>query len=284
MYYSLNITLESTGERIFTGYFVVNATTHLVTAVYENGNSNNILIPTGTGVPATNPPPPEPPEPDTGFQVYKIGPYGIWNDYTYYDNAYVNGWKQFDFMGLVLSKINYYNSFNNFNIFATTYNSNGHPINNMGTIISQSPGFGEINVLIDINFIGNICFPANTPIRTNQGIIPIDKLDPEIHTIYNKPIVAITKTVTWDKYLVCFEKDALGLNHPTEKTIMSKHHKIYYKGKMIEAYRFKNTKKVKYTGEVLYNILMNDYEKININNLICETLHPKNNVAKLYKL
>jgi len=65
---------------------------------------------------------------------------------------------------------------------------------------------------------------------------------------------------------------------------MSKHHKIYYKGKMIEAYRFKNAKKVKYDGQILYNILMNDYEKININNLICETLHPKNNVAKLYKL
>jgi len=83
MYYSLNITLASTGERIFTGYFIVNATTHLVTAVYENGNSNNILIPTGTGVPAINPPPPEPPLPDVGFQVYKIGPYGPDEYYLY---------------------------------------------------------------------------------------------------------------------------------------------------------------------------------------------------------
>ena len=28
---------------------------------------------------------------------------------------------------------------------------------------------------------------------------------------------------------------------------------------------------------------MEEYDKINVNNLICETLHPKNIIAKLYK-
>ena len=41
--------LESTGEQIFKGIFIVDNISHLVTAVYENGNTENILIPTGTG-------------------------------------------------------------------------------------------------------------------------------------------------------------------------------------------------------------------------------------------
>ena len=56
--------------------------------------------------------------------------------------------------------------------------------------------------------ISNICFPAGTPIATDQGNIPIDKINPDIHTIHNRPIVAITKTITQDTHLVCFEKHA----------------------------------------------------------------------------
>ena len=42
--------------------------------------------------------------------------------------------------------------------------------------------------------------------------------------------------------------------------------------------------KEKYTGEVLYNVLMEEHEKMLVNNIICETLHPENTVAKLYKI
>jgi hypothetical protein len=41
-------------------------------------------------------------------------------------------------------------------------------------------------------------------------------------------------------------------------------------------------KKIQYDGEILYNILMERYDKITINNLICETLHPDNFIARLY--
>ena len=112
------------------------------------------------------------------------------------------------------------------------------------------------------------------------------KINPNIHTIRNKKIVAITKTITLDKYLICFEKDALGENMPSEKTVISKNHQIFYKGKMIKARDFvghvENVNKIKYTGEVLYNVLMDDYEKMIVNNLIVETLHPTNIIAKLY--
>jgi len=133
--------------------------------------------------------------------------------------------------------------------------------------------------------ISNICFPAKTPIVTNQGIIHIDKINPEIHTIRNKKIVAITKTVSQDKYLICFEKDALGTNMPSQKTLITKNHEILYNGKMTKAkdflQNFKNVRKVKYTGEVLYNVLMETHNKMVVNNLICETLHPENTIAKI---
>lgn len=132
----------------------------------------------------------------------------------------------------------------------------------------------------------NICFIASTPILTDQGVFPISKINPNKHTIKNKPIIDVTKTITRDDYLICFEKNSLDIHYPMEKTIMSKHHKVVYKGKMIEAYKFvghfQNVYKVKYNGEVLYNILMEDHSKILANNLLCETLHPDNIIAKLY--
>ena len=47
---------------------------------------------------------------------------------------------------------------------------------------------------------------------------------------------------------------------------------------------FENVKKTKYNGEVLYNVLLEEHDKMLVNNLICETLHPDNILAKLYNL
>jgi hypothetical protein len=131
----------------------------------------------------------------------------------------------------------------------------------------------------------NICFPAGTPISTDSGDIVIEELNPELHTINNKKIKLITKTcASLDEFLVCFEKNSLYPNYPKEKTIMSSAHKILYKNQMIEAYKFLGKNKVTkiiYTGETLYNILMEKYDRISVNNLICETLC-NNNITKMY--
>jgi len=136
--------------------------------------------------------------------------------------------------------------------------------------------------------ISNICFPAGTPIVTNQGNISIEQLNPSIHTIRNKSIIGITQTITHDKYLVCFEKDSIGINIPSQKTIISKNHKIFFNKKMMQAKEFiglfENVYKIKYNGEILYNVLMEDYDKMVVNNLVCETLHPDNDVAKIQKV
>ena len=141
--------------------------------------------------------------------------------------------------------------------------------------------------IIDHVLVSNICFPAGTLIATNQGTVPIEKINPEIHTIRNKPILGITRTVTQDKSVVCFEKDSLGSNIPSQQTVMTKKHGILYKGKMRKAEGFVGNDKitkVAYNGEILYNVLMEEHDKMVVNNIICETLHPENDIAKLYKL
>jgi surface protein len=132
----------------------------------------------------------------------------------------------------------------------------------------------------------NVCFPAKTPIMTNQGPINIEDINPKIHTIRNKKIVAITKTVAHDKKLVRIAKHALGHLYPEKTTLISQNHKVFYQGKMIKAKHLVddcNVNLVPYNGQVLYNVLLEEHEKMQVNNLIVETLHPEHKVAKLYR-
>lgn len=146
-------------------------------------------------------------------------------------------------------------------------------------------------VMNDLDIISSpitqpICFLAGTPINTDQGIIAIEKIDTDIHTIRSKKIVAVTKTVTAQKYIVFIEKHSFAMNMPSKNTSISMNHKVLYKGKMerardlvgkVDGIVFK-----KYNGEVLYNILMEEHSKMIVNNMIVETLDPTNIVAKLY--
>jgi alpha-tubulin suppressor-like RCC1 family protein len=168
------------------------------------------------------------------------------------------------------------------------------------TPIPNSYGYKSVTVTNDINTsnpvllqyitepISNICFPAGTPINTDQGIIPIEQINPNICTIRGNKIETITKTVTLDKYLVCIEKDAFSKNIPSQKTIISKNHSLLYNGKMVKAKELLDLNnegiyKVKYNGSLLYNVLLKDkHDKMIVNDLICETLDPKNGIAKFY--
>jgi hypothetical protein len=131
-----------------------------------------------------------------------------------------------------------------------------------------------------------ICFPAGTPVNTDQGIIEINKINPKIHTIRNKKIQAVSKTVTFEKYIVCIEKDALGLNIPSQKTIISGGHKVFYKKCMVSAKSLVGiVDKVyfkTYKNEPLYNILLETHDKMIVNNLIVETLDPESFMGKFY--
>jgi hypothetical protein len=87
------------------------------------------------------------------------------------------------------------------------------------------------NTLILYNIIATslpiypACFLKNTPVNTDQGIIPIN----------NKKIVAISKTITPEDHLIYIKKDTLGDNVPSEDTVISCKHILLYDEKMTKA-------------------------------------------------
>ncbi|MCJ7801992.1 MAG: leucine-rich repeat protein, partial [Candidatus Marinimicrobia bacterium] len=131
-----------------------------------------------------------------------------------------------------------------------------------------------------------ICFPAGTKVTTDQGNIAIEKLNPSVHTIRGKKIVAITKSIPLQKHIVSIEKDALVKNVPSVTTHISKEHQIFYKGEMVRAIDLvgvcQGVTTIPYNGEILYNVLLKKHGKMMVNNLICETLHPENIVARIH--
>jgi hypothetical protein len=254
-WYSISISLGV--DQVFDGYFSVDNATSLVTGFYDKSLPNggfytNVILPTNDA--------------EAYFGANNIYPFDE-DGLNFYSTAIQNN--------LGDTSSNHFNIYDNNNGDLILYQSGGN-ITIYNIVVTQTE-----------NPISNICFPAGTPITTNQGQIPIEKINPKIHTIRNKKIVGITATISLDKYLVCFEKNSLGPNVPSQKTIISKYHCILYKGEMIQAKefigQFENIKKIKYNGEILYNVLMEEHDKMIVNNLICETLHPENGTAKLYK-
>jgi hypothetical protein len=132
----------------------------------------------------------------------------------------------------------------------------------------------------------NICFAKNTPVETDQGIFPIQKIIPGKHSIHGMPIRHITKTRSTDKNLICISKDALGYEIPNKTTILTKEHLVLYNDSMIPAKQLigvDGVEKIAYDGEILYNVLMDTHDVIRVNNMIAETLHPQNKTAKIYR-
>ena len=129
------------------------------------------------------------------------------------------------------------------------------------------------------------CFPAGTMVKTDQGRVEIQKLRTGVHTLNGEP-VALVDTFSMDKAMVCLEKDSIRKNYPSERTLVSRRHKIFYQGKMKAAQRFvgkhKGVSFVPYEGDKLYNVLLPNYGRMNVNGMLCETLHPINPIAKYF--
>ena len=142
--------------------------------------------------------------------------------------------------------------------------------------------------LFDAGYLhSDICFVEGTPVNTDQGAVAIDKLDVSKHTIRGKPIVAVTKTIADEKHLVCIRKDALAKNVPSQDTLTTQNHTFFYNGNMVKAKhlvnKLDNVVLVKYDGCTLYNVLQDNHEKMVVNNLIAETLHPNHCIAQIYR-
>ncbi len=268
-WYSINITVNS--NSVFNGYFSVNNATNVIQQFY---NANAI----GTNI------------------LYN---YGLEN------NKFVNG--NFTSYATTILSIPSLDSTYNATLWGLWTNTKGGPIT-YHLIYSTNPNLvGALNgggnsVPGTINFITApttdpnlstppppvvpICFPAGTPVLTDQGSIAIEKINLTKNTIRGKKIVAITKTTTLEDKIVCIEKDALAPSVPSQKTLISRNHKLFYNKQMVKAKhlvgKVDGVYNKKYNGEILYNVLLETHEKMLVNNLIVETLDPENIVAKLY--
>lgn len=188
-----------------------------------------------------------------------------------------------------------------------TYNSGGYKwsynVDNLGGVTTSDsvgkpmPIYNNSPIAIDIenrsyntpigiyggSLNSNICFVAGTPVDTDQGPIPIEQLDHKTNTINGRPIVAISKITSTDSYLILLKANCLGPNQPSQDTTVSQLHKILYNGKMTAAQNLPNSNKIPYDGQPLYNVLLENYSTMTVNNLTVETLNPRSNIAILYK-
>ena len=134
---------------------------------------------------------------------------------------------------------------------------------------------------------GDICFPAGTPVQTDQGEIAIEKLTSE-NTIDGVNVVAVVHVYNECDYLVKINKHALGPNYPKKTTLVSRNHRVFVdkKGsdKSVPALALYNGKTItvvqREEHETIYNVLLPTYSKMTINGLVVETLHPKSIYAR----
>ena len=131
----------------------------------------------------------------------------------------------------------------------------------------------------------DICFIGDSMVHTDQGIFKIQEILPNIHTINNEKIIAVTRTTHKEDYLVKINKDAISLDVPNKETIMTGKHTILYENKLIPAINFPNKEIIPYmAGEILFNILKEKHGTMIVNNLIVETLNPDSDIGKLYTI
>jgi hypothetical protein len=139
---------------------------------------------------------------------------------------------------------------------------------------------------IDSAPVGFICFPAHTPVTTDQGVIPIKDVIAGKHTIRKRRIKHVTKTLGLDNTIVEIKKGALYPNVPSEDTIITRNHAIMINGKMTKAKDLVGyiggVSEIPYTNYFLYNIVLDTHSYMLVNGMIAETLNPENAIAKLY--
>ena len=132
--------------------------------------------------------------------------------------------------------------------------------------------------------IGNICFLGDTKVKTDQGIIAFNKLS-TMHTISNRRIKKVVKIMNSDNSMIFIHKHALGKNVPNKNTYISRNHGIYIKGIIYRARNLVNGTTIlehKRKREYIYNVLLETYVSMYVNNMECESLNPDDPMVKNY--
>ena len=153
-------------------------------------------------------------------------------------------------------------------------------------------------------FIGNateavdesaICFLKGTPVKTDQGEIPIEQITNK-NTINGLNVVGIVKSLNQEEYMVNVTKNSLGANIPSQDTLITPTHGIYIdntskfaekNGHLIHAKHLINDNTILKidTGKIMvYNVLLKKHAPMVVNNMIVETLHPSHRLAVKFRI
>ena len=136
-------------------------------------------------------------------------------------------------------------------------------------------------LIYDHTIIADICFVKGTIVKTDQGLISIDKITNQ--TLNRKPIT-VTKTIHHDPYLVKVSAGAFG-ESPTRDTYMSlKHHIIMDVPVMAKNLINGDTiTEVPCDDEYLYNVLVDTHTTMRVHGMLVETLDPNSIVGLFYR-
>lgn len=219
--------------------------------------------------------------------IYNINPYGLTIQNFEFNSIDVIFTAQGTFTPNQI-EINMTNQTNIVNSFVNAANNSG-----LGTYTTNDVNLTGVNsqgnlVEADGNVISLSCFGIGSIVKTDQGDVRIENLDKDIHTIRGLKIKALTKTKYAGDKLVFMEKDSIAENVPSKNTVVSEQHAIFYKGIGVSARDFVNKfEKVNFIenknkSRILYNVLLEDYKPMVVNNMLVESLHPDNILAKLY--
>jgi hypothetical protein len=137
-------------------------------------------------------------------------------------------------------------------------------------------------------FIAPICFMKDTIVKTDQGDLKIQDINPNINTINREKIITISKTIHPDEYLVKLNKDDISQDVPDKLTIVSPQHKILYNNKLtrvmdLPMVEYPGKNMIKNNNDTLYNILTENYSTYIANNMVSETLDPENRTSIIYQ-
>ena len=139
-----------------------------------------------------------------------------------------------------------------------------------------------------------ICFLKGTPVKTDQGEIPIEQITNK-NTINGLKVVGIVESLNQEEYMVNVTKNSLGSNIPSQDTLITPTHGIYIDnttklveqyGHLVQAKYLINDKTILKidTGKILvYNVLLKKHAPMVVNNMIVETLHPSHRLAVKFR-
>lgn len=130
-----------------------------------------------------------------------------------------------------------------------------------------------------------ICFTKNTYIKTDQGEVKIQNINPTYHTIQHYPIVGITKTKNSLEKIICIEKNAISKNVPDKTLYISLNHMLNINNKSVYAKNIVNGRTIYMTSHtgLLYNVLMDKHIWISVHNCNVESLNPKDDNAIIHR-